>query len=90
MICDGAGWHQKSGELELPDKIVLVSLPPYAPELNSRENVWDYLRANKFSAGVRDNYDEIVQACAEAWNLLIDDPDRIRSVGTRAWATVNV
>lgn len=90
VICDGAGWHQKSGELELPDNMVLVPLPPYTPELNSMENVWDYLRANKLSAGVWDSYDEILEACAEAWNWFIKDPDRIRSVGTRTWATVNV
>jgi hypothetical protein len=90
VICEGAGWHQKSGELELPDNIVMVSLPPYTPELNAMENVWDYLRANQLSAGVWDSYDEILEACAEAWNGFIEDPDRIRSVGTRAWATVNV
>jgi hypothetical protein len=90
IICDGAGWHAKGGTLKVPDNIVLLPLPPYSPELNSMENVWEYLRANKFSAGVWDSYEEIVQACAEAWNWLMNDPDRIRSVGTREWATVNV
>jgi transposase len=90
VICDGAGWHQKSGELELPDNIVLVPMPPYTPELNSMENVWNYLRANKLSAGVWDSYDEILEACADARNWFIEDLDRIRSVGTRAWATVSV
>jgi hypothetical protein len=66
VICDGAGWHQKSGELERPDNIVLVPLPPYTPELNAMENLWDYLRANKLSAGVWDSYDEILAACADA------------------------
>ena len=37
LICDGAGGHQRSGSLELPDNI--VPLPPYAPELNPMENV---------------------------------------------------
>lgn len=90
LICDGAGWHQRSGGIELPSNIVLLPLPPYAPELNSMENVWDYLRANKLSAGVWDTYDQIVQACADAWNWFVNDPDRIRSIGQRDWATVNV
>jgi transposase len=67
----------------------LLPLPPYAPELNPMENVWDYLQANKLSAGVWDDYDQILQACSEAWNWFVNDPDRIRSIGTRQWATVN-
>jgi hypothetical protein len=90
LICDGAGWHQSGGELTLPDNIVLLPLPPYSPELNSMENVWDYLRANKLSACVWDSYDEILAACADAWNWLIADPERIRSIGAREWATVNL
>jgi transposase len=66
VICDGAGWHQGSAELALPKNVVLMPLPPYAPELNRMENVWDYLRANKLSAGVWDTYEEIQQACADA------------------------
>jgi hypothetical protein len=50
----------------------------------------NYLRQNKLCSAVWDNYDEIVEACKTAWNWLIDDPNRIRSIGTRKWATVNV
>jgi hypothetical protein len=90
VIWDGAGWHQKGARLKVPDNIVLLPLPPYAPELNPMENVWEYLRGNKLSARVWDSYDAIIEACKEAWNWLMDDPDRIRSIGTRAWATVNI
>jgi len=58
--------------------------------MRAMENVWEYLRANKLSGCVWDNYDAILKACAEAWNWLIGDPDRIRSIGIRDWATVNV
>jgi transposase len=90
LICDGAGWHQGGGELKMPDNIVLLPLPPYSPELNLMENVRDYLRADKLSAGVWDSYDETLAACADAWNWFTSDPKRIRSIGTREWATVNV
>jgi hypothetical protein len=46
VICDGAGRHQRGKELVVPDNIRLLSLPPYSPELNPMENVWDYLRPN--------------------------------------------
>ncbi len=90
LIWDGAGWHQTGGDLVVPDNIVLIPLPPYAPELNPMENVWEYLRGNKLSAGVWDDYDAIVEACCDAWRWLMDDPKRIGSIGTREWASVNV
>jgi hypothetical protein len=47
------------------------------------ENAWEFLRANKLSARVWDSYEAIMEACADAWNWFVDDPDRIRSIGTR-------
>jgi hypothetical protein len=52
VACDGAGWHQQGGGLVVPDNIVLLHLPPYSPELNPMENVWDYLRWLIADAGV--------------------------------------
>jgi hypothetical protein len=88
LICDGAGWHQQGGALLVPHNITLLPLPPYAPELNAMENVWDYLRANKLSSLVWDSYDAMVQACKDAWNFLANDPMRIASIGHRQWACV--
>jgi DDE superfamily endonuclease len=88
LVCDGAGWHQRGGRLQLPDNITLLPLPPYSPELNPMENVWDYLRGNKLSHTVWDTYDAIVRACAEAWRFLVGDPQRIRSIAARRWACV--
>jgi hypothetical protein len=34
--------------------------------------------------------DDIVQACETAWRFLINDPDRIRSIGSRKWACVSL
>ena len=55
-------------------------------------NVWEYLRGNKLCAIVWDSYEAIVDACCKAWNFLVSDPDRIRSIGAKAslWACVNV
>lgn len=89
LVCDGAGWHQPGHRLRVPANITLLSLPPYAPELNPMENVWAYLRANKLCNLVWDTYDDILLACKDAWRFLIEDPDRISSIGTREWASVN-
>ena len=52
------------------------------------ENVWDHLRGNKLSRLVWDSYDAIVRASNDAWNFLVNDPERIVSIGTRHWASV--
>jgi DDE superfamily endonuclease len=90
LICDGAGWHQTGGRLRVPDNITLLSLPPYSPELNPMENVWHYLRENILCSRVWATYDDIVDACSTAWRFLIDDPQRIRSIGSRHWACVSL
>jgi DDE superfamily endonuclease len=90
LVCDGAGWHQRGGKLRVPDNITMLSLPPYSPELNFMENVWDYLRGNKLSHMVWDTYDAIVEACAKAWRFLVEDTERIRSIAHRDWASVTV
>ena len=58
LVCDGAGWHQKGKRLRVPDNITLIQLPPYAPELNPVEIVWEYLRANKLCRLVWNSYEE--------------------------------
>lgn len=88
LVCDGAGWHQIGQRLTVPSNITLLRLPPYAPELNPIENVWQYLRANQLSMIVWDGYDAVVDACCNAWNWLMNDPDRIASITTRQWAQV--
>jgi hypothetical protein len=68
----------------------LLTLPPYSPELNPVENVWQYLRGNWLSHRVWESYEEIVDACCTAWNALMAMPDRITSIATRDWAQVNI
>ena len=88
LLLDRAGWHT-TDKLEVPKNITLILLPSRSPELNPVENVWAYLRSNKLSNRVFDTYEAIVDACCDAWNWLIAQPDRIASIGTRSWAQVN-
>jgi transposase len=90
VVLDGAGWHQIGGKLEIPENLSLLKLPPYSPELNPVENIWQFLRQNHLSNRVFDNYDAIVDACCDAWKALTAEPGRIRSIATRAWAAVTI
>lgn len=90
VVCDGAGWHQQGKRLRVPDNITLLPLPPYSPELNPMENIWDYLRGNKLSRGIWHSYEAIVAACKEAWLFLVGDLSRVQSIAHRAWAWVDL
>ncbi len=74
----------------MPDNIAMLTLPAHSPELNPIGTVWGYLRQNKLGSRVRETNADIVEACKQSWHFLIDDPDRIRSLGQRSWACVNV
>jgi transposase len=87
VILDGAAWHC-SKQLVVPENIVLLPLLPYAPELNSVENIWEYLRSNSLSNCVWETYEEILEACCCAWNALMATPPLITSIGKREWAQV--
>jgi hypothetical protein len=87
LILDGAGWHT-SPRLKIPDNIVLLRLPSYAPELNPAENIWEYFRGNQLSNRLYKDYEDIVDACCDAWNALMKLPDVIRSIGNREYAQV--
>ena len=89
LVLDGAGWHM-SPKLEVPDNIVLLPLPAYAPELNPTENIWAYLRSNYLSHVVYEDYEAVVHACRDAWNALMKLPDVILSIGNRAYAQVKI
>lgn len=89
VILDGAGYHG-AGHLEIPANLTLIRLPPYAPELNSAENIWEYLRKNKLANSIFETYDDIVEACCNAWSFFASDPEAVSSITSRDWAKVNV
>lgn len=89
VVLDGAGWHGAKAMI-VPDNITLLALPPYSPELNPIENVWQYLRQNFLANRVFEDYDAIVEACSDAWRAFIALPHVVMSVTQRNWAKVNV
>ena len=88
IILDQAGWHT-TGKLKLPSKLTLAPLPPACPELNSAENIWQYLRQTYLSNRVFKTYTAILDACQDAWRKLLAETGRIASIATRDWATVD-
>ena len=73
------------GCLEVTANITLMALPPKCPERNPAANVWQFIRDNSLSNRVFRPYEDILDHCCSAWNKLIEQPWRIKSIGLRDW-----
>ena len=68
VVVDGASWHQEDLNLS---NVTLLKLPPYSPQLNPVERIWEWLKQKWLSNRSYKNYKEIVDACCEAWNKFL-------------------
>jgi transposase len=89
LIIDGAGYHG-AAEIKIPANITPVRLPPYSPELNSAENIWAWMRANKLANTVFETWEDIVEACCQAWNDFAGNHSLVTSITSRDWAQVRI
>lgn len=87
VVIDGAGWHTMDTS-EPFDNLTLIKLPPYSPELNPIEQVWQWLRQRCLSNRVFDGFEDIVEQVSNAWNTFISDVERVKLMCTRDWAKV--
>jgi len=79
MVMDQADWHLVD-ELTVPQHMRLVFLPPYSPELNPAQHLWDSLRKDCYTNPVFVNLDAVDRALAGGLGGLEADPDRSRSM----------
>jgi len=84
MLLDGAGWH-RAKDLRLPSNVALIFLPPYSPELNPVELVWDYLRDNALGNTPFKSLDELVDALAAGLYHLHQHPNLVHSMTCFPW-----
>jgi transposase len=84
VVVDRAGWHM-SERLATPANLSLLPLPPYSPELNPVELIWEWIRRHFLSNRVYEGYEEIVDVCCEAWTSVISDKERLRSTCWFNW-----
>ncbi len=84
MIVDGASSH-KAKDLAVPENIRLVPLPPYAPELNPQEHVWDEIREKEFPNRVFDKLAAVIRQLEDGLPKLAADAPRLRSLTAWPW-----
>jgi transposase len=64
FILDGAGWH-KSKNLVIPKNIKIVVLPPYSPELNPVERLWQHIKDRVLKNRVYESLTDLEDAVSE-------------------------
>ena len=84
MVVDGAPSH-RSGQLIVPENMALVRLPPYAPELNPVEHLWDELREKYFANRVFDSLGAALAQAARGLKSMEDNPDVLQSIVGWNW-----
>ena len=71
LVLDGAPNH-RCGDLAVPDNITLLYLPPYSPELNPKENLWDEIREKIFKNYALKSMDAVRDKLKQAILLYIE------------------
>lgn len=79
VIWDQAGFHPRPGDAQLPARIHLLPLPPYSPELNPVEGLWDQTQdvtCNRHFADL----DQLEEALTQALRPFWETPARVLSL----------
>lgn len=84
MVVDGASSHA-SKDLLVPENIRLLHLPPYAPELNPQEHVWDELREKEFPNRVYSDLAGVTHQLETGLPRLADNTAAVRSLTAWPW-----
>lgn len=84
MLLDGAGWH-KANDLVVPANMTLVPLPPYSPETNPAEHIWEYIRENDIRNKVFTDLDEVMNSVEASLRRLHTTPDVVQSMTAFPW-----
>jgi transposase len=79
LIWDQAGFHTAK-DVCVPENITIIPLPPYSPQLNPVEKLWQYLRQHYWSNRVYADYDALRIAAIDAWQQVALKPNLVKSI----------
>ncbi|MEO7150874.1 MAG: IS630 family transposase [Burkholderiaceae bacterium] len=86
MVMDQAGWHI-AGDLVVPPNMRVVLLPPYSPELNPAEHIWEAVREDCFANTVFADLDAVEGTLSAGLLALESNPQRVQQMAGFNWIT---
>lgn len=84
MVLDGGPSH-RGKELVVPTNMRLIALPPYSPELNPTELLWDELREKEFANRVFEALPAAVTQLRAGLDRLRRNPQALMSLTRWDW-----
>ena len=84
VVCDGASAHNIKEDL-LPSNVRLAPLPPYSPQLNPQENMWDDMREKFFHNIAFNSMDAVEDRLVAACNYYESNPSIVKSISGWNW-----
>jgi transposase len=84
VVWDQAGFHHRANDKRLPDRIHVVPLPAYSPELNPIEKLWDQMK-DRIVNRVFETLDEIEGVLSEALRPFWESPTPARRLVGTGW-----
>lgn len=84
MVLDGARWHT-ADILVIPKNMRLLPLPPYSPELNPVENIWEEIREKGFQNKVFASLDALEDELVKSLKDMEDHPEISKSISDWNW-----
>jgi transposase len=86
MVLDGAGWH-RAKRLQIPANLRLIPLPPWSPQLNPVEHLWDEVREKCFHNRVFASLSAVDEQLVQALRVLETDSQQVASLAGFPWIT---
>lgn len=89
LLRDQAGFHLRDGDPRLPARVRIIDLPPYTPELNPCEQLWDILKddlANRLYRSVAQLRTAMKATLRRFW----ENPPLVLSLIGRPWLQVQL
>jgi len=84
VIWDQAGWHQTQPGAGVPERVRIVPLPPYSPELNPVEKLGDLIK-DRIGNTLWQKLVDIETAIEEELRPLWREPARVRQLIGEGW-----
>lgn len=86
MVLDGAGWH-RAKHLPVPANMRLIPLPPWSPQLNPVEHLWDEVREKVFANRWFETMDQLEEQLVAGLAALEAKAQSLISLTSFDWIT---